>query len=173
MADGSSGKPIIEIALLLVLVAFPLWGVIWYVSTDGGTASQSAPTTPSGSVIGSGTGSDTGSGSAGTQGQQPPVAISLENQAAFPAYVTAGQIVPFSFSLSDTGTVNGTYSYKVYVVWSDGTQDVIDINSITVAAGASARVPETLKFESATSRGEIYVEVASPKESIHFSLPRS
>ena len=91
---------------------------------------------------------------------------------SLPQYITVGQVVPFSFSITNTGSIAGTYAYKVYVVWNNGEQDVIDLNSSTLAPGASTRIPESLKFETASSAGTIHIEIVSPPKSLQFSLPR-
>ena len=156
-------KPLLELAALLMIVAFPLWGIIWYVSSDFGATTSATAAAPAAS--GATSSARIGAGQTG-------VLITLNDEASLPRYVTSGQVVPFSFTLADTGSLSGSFSYKVYVVWGSGEQDVIDENSVQLAAGGSASIPESLKFETASARGEIHIETASPDESIVFRLPR-
>jgi hypothetical protein len=99
--------------------------------------------------------------------------IALNNASALPQTVAAAQLVPFSFTIQNTGTENGTVPYKVYVKWSTGERDVIDENVASLAAGASAVVQEQLKFEVATETADVYLELTQTGQTSHFAIPRN
>jgi hypothetical protein len=160
MAQQSPTKTFFEGIALAVVVLLPLTAVIWVLNAQSGqTSSAPVVSTPA---------------AATTQPVPAPasVNISLDNPNTLPQAVSAGQIVPFSFTLTNTGSAAGSYSYKVYVVWNSGEQDVIDENSVALASGASQDISESLKFESASASGKIYIQTIEPAETINFTLPR-
>ena len=159
MAKESPTKLFFEGIALAVVVLFPLTAVIWVLNV------QSGPTSPVPVV-------STPAAATQTVSATASVNISLDNPNTLPQAVSTGQIVPFSFTLTNTGSAPGSFSYKVYVVWNSGERDVIDSNSVSLAAGASQDISESLKFESASASGKIYIETTEPAESINFTLPR-
>jgi hypothetical protein len=140
-------------------VLLPLTAVIWVLNAQNGPTSP-APVVSTPAAV--------------TQSVSAPasVTITLDNATALPRSVSAGQIVPFSFTLTNTGAASGSFSYKVYVVWNSGERDVIDSNSVSIAADASSDISESLKFESASAMGKIYIQTTDPAQSINFDLPR-
>jgi hypothetical protein len=99
--------------------------------------------------------------------------ISLNDPSSLPQQVAAAQLVPFSFTIQNTGNTNGMVPYKVYVKWSTGEQDVIDENVASLAAGASAVVQEQLKFEIATETAAVYLELTQTGQTSQFAIPRN
>ncbi len=97
--------------------------------------------------------------------------ITLGTPLAIPKSVTTGEIVPFSFVVTNNGTAVTSYPYKVYVLWQNGEQDVLDRNSISLQPGASMTIPESLKFENATDVGTVTIELLNTQQSIHFTMP--
>jgi hypothetical protein len=91
--------------------------------------------------------------------------------------VTTGQIVPFSFKIHNTGATASSFPYKVYVRWNSGEVDVIDENSVTIAAGASTEFSEALKFETGSAKGTVYIEFqpgsAVSGATVTFAMPRA
>jgi hypothetical protein len=159
MAQQSQTKIFFEGIALAVVVLFPLTAVIWVLNTQNGPTS-SAPV-----VV-------TPAATAQPVSTSASVNISLDNSGGLPQTVSAGQIVPFSFTIENLGNSAASYSYKVYVVWNSGEQDVIDENSVSLAAGASTDISESLKFESASAKGQVYIQTINPAQSINFTLPR-
>jgi hypothetical protein len=157
MARRSRTKAFFEGLALAIVVLFPLSAIVWAVASQ--TAAPPAPAAPAASAPSASTAA--------------PAKITLDNPLALPQTVSAGQIVPFSFTIGNPGSIAATYAYKVYVAWNGGEEDVIDENSVSLAAGASADISESLKFEHAPAAGEIYIQIAEPAQSIHFTLPRT
>jgi hypothetical protein len=160
MAQKSQTKILFEGLSLAAVILLPVAAVIWFFVTQNGTTAT-APAVPT--------------PVAATQPAVIPASakITLDNPNALPRTVFAGKIVPFSFTLENTGGAAAAYSYKVYVVWNSGERDVIDVNSVSLASGASKDILESLKFESVSASGQIYIQVIDPVESIHFALPRA
>ena len=159
MAQQSQTKIFFEGIALAVVLLFPVAAIIWVVTTQNSTTAPapvvSAPVT-----------------AAQPAGIPASAKITLDNPNILPQSISAGQIVPFSFTLANTGAATGSFSYKVYVVWKSGERDVIDSNSVSLNAGASTDISESLKFESASSAGQIYIQTINSAQSINFSLPR-
>jgi hypothetical protein len=159
--DQKKGSGFAEQSVIALVIVIPLSALIIYALNQNGffnaPANASAPITTQVSQQ--------------TQQARSSATISLDNPSALPQAVTLGEIVPFSFRLQNLGTIDSTYQYKVYVKWNSGEQDVIDVNSIPVAGGASTDIPESLKFETASSTAQIFIEL-EPGQSIHFALPR-
>jgi len=159
MAQQSPTKTFFEGIALAVVVLFPLTAVIWVLNAQNGPTSSapvvSTPVTATQPVSTSAS-----------------VNISLDNSDGLPQTVSAGQIVPFSFTLTNSGVASASFAYKVYVVWNSGERDVIDSNSVSLAAGASTDISESLKFESASAKGQVYIQTINPAQSINFTLPR-
>lgn len=158
MAQKSQTKLLFEGLSIAVVLLFPIAAIIWVLTTQNGTtANAPVVSTP-------------------VSASQPVVIpasarITLDNQTALPRTVSTGQIVPFAFTIENTASA-AAFSYKVYVVWNNGERDVIDENSVSLAAGASQQISESLKFESASAIGKIYIELINPAQSINFTLPR-
>ena len=114
---------------LLVIILIPI-GVIAYAIWGTSTAPNNAP-----------------SATAPTTSAAPTATISLEDSSALPQTAAAGQFVPFSFTITNTGTVAGDIPFKVYVKWSTGEKDVIDENVVSLPGGTSKTISESLKFE--------------------------
>jgi hypothetical protein len=161
---------IAEQCALAIVVLFPLTAILWYVFYGSApAASTPAPiTTPAATQ-------------ASVQPVQPvqPVQVAapsgivtLDNATALPVTVTAAQVVPFSFAIKNTGSSVASFPYKVYVKWDSGEEDVLDENSVSLAAGASIDIPEALKFETATAKGQVYIVLQPSIDTIHFSMPR-
>lgn len=102
---------------------------------------------------------------------QPSAAIAVVDPGAFPTSIAAGQIVPFSFTITNTGDMAASFPYKVYVDWNTGEENVIDENVLTLAAGASQTLPEALKFETAGIKGEVIIKIQNTGASARFALP--
>lgn len=159
MAQQSPTKTFFEGIALAVVVLFPIAAIIWVLTIQNGTTTPA----PSASVP---------VASAQQAAIPASVKIALDDPTALPQTVSAGQIVPFSFAIENTGGASVSYSYKVYVVWDSGEQDVIDENSVSLASGASQDISESLKFESSSAAGKIYIQTIEPAETINFTLPR-
>ena len=101
--------------------------------------------------------------------QEAPV-ISLDNASQLPSSVAAQQIVAFSFTVQNPGSVAGQYQYKVSVKWNSGETDVLDENVLSIPADSSADVPESVKFEQAGDIGTITI-AAQGAQSAQFTLP--
>lgn len=99
--------------------------------------------------------------------------VSLDDASSLPTSVPSSQFIPFSFTLTNTGTSGGQVPYRVSVKWSTGEQDVIDENIVTLAAGASQSIPEQLKFEIATETAAVSLELPQGGQSVQFTLPAS
>jgi len=162
MAIEKRTTMIFEYAALIVVILFPLAGIIWYLTS--GSAQSSPQANPQAVPTAALTVSTV---------SPPPAAITLDDPSALPSTVTTGEIVPFSFTIENTGSVAATYTYKVYVIWDSGEQDVLDENSVTIQAGASTDLSESLKFESATAKGAVYIQVMNPAATVHFAIPRT
>jgi len=159
MAD-QSGNSVVEKIVLALVVAIPIIGIGVYLLNQKGFFDQSPSTQAPGTA------------QQATSEPQTPAAISIDNESALPTSVSAGDLVPFSFTIKNPGSSDGTYQYKVSVEWNSGENDVIDVNSIPVAAGASKDISESLKFETAPATAEVTVEVEPSGPSVTFVLPR-
>jgi hypothetical protein len=149
-----SALPIFVVILIPVaIVAYAVWS-----STAGSQAPAPAPTA-------------TQTTSAPTNMTQATIA--LNDPSTLPQTVAAAELIPFSFTIQNTGNADGTVPYKVYVKWSTGEQDVIDENVVTLTAGASAVVDENLKFEIATETAAVYLELTQTGQTVQFVLPRA
>ena len=98
--------------------------------------------------------------------------ISLNDPNSLPATTSAGELVPFSFTIQNTGNVGGQIPFKVSVKWSTGEEDVIDENVITLAAGASTVLQEQLKFELANEKAVVYLELTQTGQTAQFTIPK-
>ena len=159
---------VLEWCALFIIVAFPLTGIVWYVTSSGGAAASPSPapvavTAPSPAPA----------APSPAAAQAVSATITLDDPTALPQSVTTGEIVPFSFTIKNTGTTAGAFVYKVYVEWNDGEKDVIDENSVTLEEGLSTSILESLKFESASATGQVFIEIPQASQSIHFALPRA
>jgi cell wall-associated NlpC family hydrolase len=158
MAKKKSGLDASALPILLViLIPAGFFAYAWWVSNQ--PASSPAPQTQ-------------------TQQTNAPqnvtqATISLNDAASLPESVAAAQLVPFSFTIQNTGSADGTIPYKVYVKWSTGEQDVIDENVASLAAGASTVVQEQLKFEIATETADVYLELTQTGQTSQFAIPRN
>jgi len=103
----------------------------------------------------------------------PNASISLNDASALPQSVATQQLVPFSFTINNTGTTGGSIPFKVYVKWSTGEQDVIDENVVSLAAGQSTTISEQLKFEVANETAQIYLELTGTSQAVEFTLPKT
>jgi hypothetical protein len=146
---------------LVLVVAIPVAGFIAFVLNQNGFFNS-----PSGATA------PTVAQTAPAQPQSPAI-LTLDNPQELPTSVTVGELVPFSFTIKDSGDTASTYSYKVSVMWNDGTQDVIDENSVPLAGRASTDISESLKFETAPATAEVYIEILNPEQTIQFALPRA
>ncbi len=158
----------LEVCALALVILLPIIAIGWYFLYGNNIAS--APATVATSI----------QASAGTQAapaQQPAAAatgaVTLDDAAALPQTVATGQVVPFSFAIKNTGLSAAAFPYKVYVKWNSGEEDVIDENSVTLAAGASTDITEALKFETAGAKGEVYIILQPAIDTIHFAMPRA
>lgn len=102
----------------------------------------------------------------------PAATIAIDNPDSLPQSVTQAQLVPFSFTVENPSNQSATYQYKVSVQWSTGENDVIDENTLSLAAGASQTISEELKFEIATETAEVYFDLPQTGQSVQFALPR-
>lgn len=103
----------------------------------------------------------------------PSASISLNNAVSLPATTTAAQLVPFSFTIQNTGSGGGNIPFKVYVKWSTGEEDVIDENIVSLEAGQSTTINEQLKFEVANETAEVYLELTQTGQTVQFALPKT
>ncbi|HUO56380.1 MAG TPA: hypothetical protein VMU27_03035 [Candidatus Paceibacterota bacterium] len=99
------------------------------------------------------------------------VTIAVNDASQLPESITAGEIVPFSFTIQNTGA-SSTFQYKVFVEWNSGEQDVIDENVVSIPEGQSKSIPESLKFERGSDSSEIIVKVPTANQTLEFALPR-
>ncbi len=144
-----------------LVVALPLAGVVVYVLNQNGffnTAPQTAVSTSQQESL---------------QQTQPPAIVTLDDPAGLPQTVPAGEIVPFSFTVKNSSTISAIYPYKVSVLWNNGEQDVVDVNSISLAGDASTDISKSLKFETASATAKVSIEIEQPKQTITFVLPRA
>jgi hypothetical protein len=102
-----------------------------------------------------------------------PASISLNDPSSLPTAVTAAELVPFSFTIQNTGSANGAVPFKVYVKWSTGEEDVIDENVVNLQGGHTQTIPEQLKFEVATETADVYLQLTQTGQTSHFTLPRT
>lgn len=162
-------QSVLEAWALVLVILLPLIATGWYF-LYGNSASSPASTAPSAPT------------SVETQAavpvqQQPGAAatgiVTLDDAAALPQTVTTGQVVPFSFAIKNTGSSAASFPYKVYVKWNSAEVDVIDENSVTLAAGASTDLSEALKFETAGAKGEVYIVLQPAIDTVHFAMPRA
>jgi hypothetical protein len=170
MANRRKSASLVEWLMLIVVIAIPVaLAVVYALNQRGFFQAPSAATAPVGSQI-----------SAPQPSQQQPIqdapsqaSITLDDPGALPQTVTTGEIVPFSFTIENSGAGDATYQYKVSVKWNSGEVDVIDVNSVSLKSGASTDIPESLKFETAPATADITIEIEQPEQNIHFTLPRS
>lgn len=153
MSKRTGSRNLLETILLALVVVLPLVGVAAYLNY------RVQPEAPAGAVAPS--------------ARVAPPRLALTDPAALPTKVAPTQVVPFSFTIANPGTTAATYQYEVAVVWKTGERDVIDVNPITVAAGGSALVHESLKFEQAGEVAHVTVEAGDPAQSLTFKLPRT
>jgi hypothetical protein len=166
MAKSKKMQTILETSALAIVVIVPIVAISWYV-LGGNDASQAAPAPTTAAATAPATQSQTPSVPASGTGT-----VTLDSPSALPTAVTTGEIVPFSFAISNTGASQGAFSYKVYVKWNSGVEDVIDLNSVTLASGASTDISEALKFETASAKGQVYITLQPSGPTINFALPR-
>jgi hypothetical protein len=169
MAQKQPIKTLLEASALFMVVAFPLFAIGWYLlNGDSSNTVNTDPIVPA-SVTASATIRQT------TPQTVTPMAamgtITVNNPSAIPQKVSAGQIIPFSFTIENTGTA-ASFLYKVSVRWSSGEVNVIDENSITLAAGSSRELSEALKFETTTEKGTVIIQLLPSGTSINFAMPR-
>ena len=117
--------------------------------------------------------SSTPSTVAPTTSAAPTATISLNDASGLPQTIAAGAFAPFSFTITNTGRVAGDIPFKVYVKWSTGEQDVIDVNVVSLAGGASKTISESLKFEVANESAQVFLELTQSGQTVEFSLPRA
>ena|ERR1700690_4215242 len=156
--SGSFADALVPIIVLLI----PLGALVAYVMNQNGFFN--APPAPAAAVPVQ---------VAAQEQAAPPAILTLDNPTVLPQNVTAGELVPFSFTIQNSGTTGATYPYKVYVQWNSGEQDVIDENSVQLAGGASTDISESLKFETTPATAEVFIEIQKPEQTIHFTLPRT
>ncbi len=77
--------------------------------------------------------------------------------------------VKFSFTIHNLEGTDMVYPYTVSAQFADGTTAVLDQNTIPIASGDSAKVPETLIFKSIGTTS-IAVTLPSQNEHIQFLL---
>ncbi len=99
--------------------------------------------------------------------------ISLANAPSLPTSAPSDQFIPFSFTVTNTGSTSGQIPFKVSVKWSTGEQDVIDENVVTLDAGASQTIEENLKFEVATETAQVSLQLPTLDQSVQFTLPKA
>jgi len=165
MASRKKSQNFFEASALALVVILPLFAIGWYFTGGNDTSDTPSVTTPA----------STSQAPVVQQSASVPATatIAVDDSSALPSTVTTGQVVPFSFMIENTGTSAATFPYKVYVIWNNGEQDVIDENSVSLAAGASTDISESLKFETATDKGQVYIELQSSGQTIHFTMPRA
>jgi|GEM_PF-3433805 hypothetical protein len=144
---------------LLIIVLIPVAAVLYLIFGANENSPTPAATAPPSTSVQT------------TQSALPPVSLSLNDPSSLPQSVTAAELVPFSFTLQNTSGQDENYQYKVSVRWSTGEDDVIDENTLSLAAGASTQVQEQLKFEIATETAEVIFELPQTGQSFEFALP--
>lgn len=102
----------------------------------------------------------------------PQATISLTDASALPQQVAAAQFVPFSLTVQNPSNQSATYQYKISVHWSTGENDVIDVNTLSLTAGASKTIAEQLKFEIATETAQVSFQLPQTGQSLQFTIPR-
>ena len=145
---------------LLIIVLVPIAVILYLVFGTG--ASSPAPVAPA---------QQSSATTTTTNVPQPTATIFLNDASELPQTVPTTQFIPFSFTIQNTGTTDGTVPYRVSVKWSTGEQDVIDENVVSLAAGASTVVQEQLKFEIATETAEVSLQLPETGQSVQFALP--
>jgi hypothetical protein len=158
----------IEILALLMVIAFPLWAIIWVVMSANSSSNGSAAP-----VSGASAQPVQAATPQAPVGAPAAVSLVLDAPGSIPRTLTAGATIPFSFRIANTGTAATAYSYRVYVAWHGGEEDTIDVNSVSLSPGASTDISESLKIESVSLTGQVYIEIETPFKSIHFALPRA
>lgn len=142
----------------ILVIGIPLLAIIGYLLYRGGVFQSGAPASApmpaqSASV------------------PQSAAVVTLDAPEQLPQKVTAGEVVPFSFTVQNPGTTSATYPYKVYVKWESGEQDIIDSNTTSLAPGESRDITEALKFETVTT-AQVSIEFQDPTVTTQFALPR-
>jgi hypothetical protein len=154
---------VMEKIVLGVIVVIPLIAIVVYILNARGSFKTAPPDTSGNSTVT--TIIDQALPAAS------PAVVSVDNPQVLPKSIAAGQIVPFSFTIENPGSTEAIYPYKVSVQWKGGETDVIDENSILLSAGVSHSIPESLKFEIASTSATITIEIQKPEQMIHFTLP--
>ena len=160
MARNKKIRTVLEGSALAIVVIFPLVAIGWYIfggnsspdTPTPGATPQSVPATPSAAPA--------------------SVSLAINNPSSVPTSVAAGEVVSFSFTVKNTAGGAASLSYKVYVIWRGGEQNVIDRNAIQLAGGEARSISESLKFETAGAAGVVYIEVEPSGPRIHFAMPR-
>jgi hypothetical protein len=142
---------------ILIIILIPI-GFFAYAYWSSATATPSASAPAQASPVAS---------------PAPSASISLDAASTLPQAVSAGQFVPFSFTITNTGTNAGDIPFKVYVKWSTGEEDVIDENVVSLAGGSSKTVSESLKFEVADEGAQVFLELTQSGQTVQFALPRA
>jgi len=141
---------------LILIIAIPLAAVIFLFFAANNVSTTPAPQPPTPvSII------------------PPSAKITVDSPRSLPSTIKAGELVPFSFTVQNPSQKDAKYQYKVSVRWSTGENDVIDVNTLALAAGASATIKEQLKFEVATETAQVIVQLPQTKQAVQFVLPRT
>jgi hypothetical protein len=169
MTNRSRVKAFLEGSAIAIVVAFPLAAIGWYLLGGNNASDTSAAPATTTQVT-------TQTTNQAPALQQAPASatatLAVDGLSALPSTVTAGEIVPFSFTITNSGNAVATFSYRVYVVWKSGGQDVIDVNHLSLEGGASKSIPEALKFETANAGAVVYIKILPSGPTTHFALPR-
>lgn len=161
MTRKSGARSFLESIPLLLVVLIPI-GLIAYALWDANPPAPSTTATLSTATV-----------STTTQDAAISGTITLDNPSSLPTSAAEAELVPFSFTIQNTGASSEQLQYKVSVLWSTGEDDVIDENVASLAPGASAIVDEELKFEIATETAEVTLSLPQVGESSRFALPRA
>lgn len=164
-----------------VFVLFNLGSIEGYFNASPAGATESSQTAPVVTTVqqGSNSSADQAPAFASVQTQaqaqtspaQSTGSIALGSPFTNPRSVTAGEIIPFSFVITNDGSAAASYPYKVYVVWQNGEQDMLDRNAVSLQPGSSMTIPESLKFERATDTGVVYIVLQNTGQSIKLTMP--
>lgn len=98
----------------------------------------------------------------------------LENHANLPKFVSAGQTVPFSFTVHNLEGQAMEYSYRVYAVFSDnGEQQAIGQGDLSLEQNGVKTIENVFTFPENQKKVTIFMTLPALGQEIHFILSSS
>ena len=162
-----------EASALFMVVAFPLFAIGWYFFGSDSSHNANSDSYQNSTIDATiAAPSNVQQASVQATPASGSATITVNNESSIPRTVAVGQIVPFSFTIKNTGA-NASFLYKVSVRWSNGEVNVIDENNLALAAGDSTVLSEGLKFETANAKGIITIQLLPSGPVANFAMPRS